>query len=205
MPMNHNVQPMTDTNVPSQSLTISNRNDYQDALVTAHFPLVMKLARCCQKNYSHALEMSDLVSAGEEALVLASRTFDPSVGAPFSAYAAKSIKNAFKKAYKELHPVVSVRFQDAAQYDALEGQLWSDYEYELKRQNRIDEVRDLVGQLDDREHRLYELRFVDDMTLQEMGAYYGVSHQAVDHRLHRMYNKLGVKLAPGDCSYRRSA
>ena len=203
--MNHNLQPMTDTNVPSQSLTISSRKDYQDALVTAHFSLVMKLARCCSKNYSHALEMSDLVSAGEEALVLASRTFDPSVGVPFGAYAAKSIKNAFKKAYKELHPVVSVRFQDAAQYDALEGQLWSDYEYELKRQNRIDEVRDLVGQLDDREHRLYELRFVDDMTLQEMGAYYGVSHQAVDHRLHRMYNKLGVKLAPGDCSYRRSA
>ena len=203
--MNNNYQSMIDANVPSQSLTLSSRKDYQDALVTTHFPLVMKLARCCSKNYSNALELADLVSAGEEALVLASRTFDPSVGAPFGAYAAKSIKNAFKKAYKELHPVVFVRFQDAAQYDALEGQLWSDYEHELKRQNRIDEVRDLVGQLDDREHRLYELRFVDDMTLQEMGDYYETSHQAVDHRLHRMYNKLGVKLAPGDCSYRRSA
>ena len=203
--MNHNYQPMADANVPSQSLTFNSRKDYQDALVTAHFPLVMKLARCYSKNYSNALEMADLVSAGEEALVLASRTFDPSVGAPFDAYAAKSIKNAFKKTYKELHPVVFVRVQDAAQFDALEGELWSDYEHELKRQNRIDEVRDLVGQLADREHRLYELRFVDDMTLQEMGAYYGVSHQAVDHRLYRMYNKLGVKLAPRDYSYRRSA
>ncbi len=203
--MNHNYQSMTEANVSSQSLTISSRKDYQDTLVTAHFPLVMKLAKCCWKNYSNALEMADLVSAGEEALVLASRTFDPSVGAPFGAYAAKSIKNAFKKAYKELHPVVFVRFQDAAQYDTLEGQLWSDYEHELKRWNRIDEVRDLVGQLNDKEHRLYELRFVDDMTLQEMGTYYETSHQAVDHRLHRMYNKLGVKLAPEDYSYRRSA
>ena len=174
--MNRNLQPMTDTNVSSQSLTISSRNDYQDALVTAHFPLVMKLARCCQKNYSHVLEMADLVSAGEEALVMASRKYDPSVGAPFVAYAAQLIKLAFKQAYKELHPVVFVRFQDAAQYDALEEQLWSDYEHETRRQDRINEVHDLVGQLNDKEYRLYELRFVDDMTLQEMGDYYETSH-----------------------------
>ena len=166
------------------------QKDYQDALVKAHFSLVMKLARCCRNKYSNALEMADLISAGEEALVLASRAFNPSVGTPFGAYAAQSIKNAFKRAYKELQPVVFVRFQDAAQYDALEEQLWSDYEHELKRQDRIDKVRDMVSHLNEKDQHLYKLRFEDDITLQKMGAYYNVSHQAVDHRLHRMYNKI---------------
>lgn len=181
------------------------QKDHQDALVNTHFLLVTRLARYYRNKYSNALEMADLVSAGEEALVLASRTFDPSLGTPFSAYAAQSIKNAFKKAYKELQPVAFVRFQDESQYNALEEQLWSDYEHELERQDRINKVQDMVSHLNEKEQHLYKLRFVDDTTLQKMGAYFNVSHQAVDHRLHRMYNKLGAMLAPGVLSYLSSA
>lgn len=64
------------------------------SLVTANLPLVGHLVREVLARVPAQVRREDLFSAGSLALVTAARTFDPSRGTPFTAFAAMRIRGA---------------------------------------------------------------------------------------------------------------
>ena len=64
------------------------------ALFEAHLHLVDVVARQLTKQIGPVLDLEDLVSYGQEGLLLAARRFDPSQGTPFRRYANYRIRGA---------------------------------------------------------------------------------------------------------------
>ena len=65
-----------------------------DALISAHLPLVHHVVRETMNRVPTHVDRDDLVSAGLMALVKAANGFDASRGVPFSAYAATRVRGA---------------------------------------------------------------------------------------------------------------
>lgn len=65
-----------------------------DELCRAHLPLVHFEVRAISARLPGHVYTDDLVSAGMAALVLAARSFDPTVGVPFGRYAVRRIRGA---------------------------------------------------------------------------------------------------------------
>jgi RNA polymerase sigma factor for flagellar operon FliA len=65
-----------------------------EKLVTGHLPLVGHLARETAARLPRHLDTDDLIGAGALALVQAANSFDPSLGVPFSRFAATRIRGA---------------------------------------------------------------------------------------------------------------
>ncbi|MCW2818187.1 MAG: polymerase, sigma 28 subunit, SigD/FliA/WhiG [Marmoricola sp.] len=65
-----------------------------DALISAHIPLVNHVVRETMNRVPSHVDRDDLVSAGLMALVKAAAAFDASRGVPFSAYAATRVRGA---------------------------------------------------------------------------------------------------------------
>lgn len=95
------------TSVTLQPSDFTNKKAYQDYLVETNLQLVETLAYDVMFDFknSYTLCLEDLISAGNESLVLVSRTFDPAKGVPFGAYARKAIKRAMCNELRRLLPV----------------------------------------------------------------------------------------------------
>lgn len=189
-----------DANIQPQRINFGSSRAYQDSLVSSHLSLVQKMAKIFLKKFTETcLEYDDLVSAGDEALVKASREYNPDRGVPFEAFAWCFIKNSFTKAYWELQPVKlnsknchSVKFMciDEIQGDGLESLLCMLDSYDIEREELVCAVTNVVSRLNYKERLLFKLRFEDGLTLKELGGIFHVSHQAVAKQVDRMLLKL---------------
>lgn len=79
----------------SEGVTIAQTSPtHPDVLAADHVPLVAHLVRELSARIPAAVDRDDLRSAGLVALVLAARSFDPTLGVPFTAYATTRIRGA---------------------------------------------------------------------------------------------------------------
>lgn len=118
----------------------------QNQLVATHLSLVKTLACYVMFKFenSYTLCLDDLISAGDEALVLASRSFDPTKGVPFAAYARRAVVNAM---HKEIFRLLPVNMKSAWRTDFTSfsyGKAFDDSVFNL-------------GESEDLEHNLLEL------------------------------------------------
>ena len=222
------------TSVTPDPNTFTSKAAYQNHLVATHLPLVKKLACYVMLQFknSYTLCLEDLISAGDEALVLASRKFDPAKGIPFAAYARKAVENAMRNEIRRLLPVdlksawktdftsfsYGKAFDDSVfnpgDSDNLESNLlklnenrnwlcnWDEEEQCLKEQ-----LKDTLGRLPSDDKTLIEDYYGfngDALTLEKLGELRRVTLQAVGKRKKRIIKQLHDNF-DGNLAYRRCA
>ena len=69
-----------------------NNNNDLEATVKKHMPLVNRAAWQAKQGLPASVELDDLIQSGMHGLLDAARTFSPSLGRPFEAYATMKIK-----------------------------------------------------------------------------------------------------------------
>jgi RNA polymerase sigma factor (sigma-70 family) len=173
-------------------------------LVETHLGLVKAVAKYLMKNNQHCdwLTEDDLVGAGYEALVAASRAYDASREASFKTYASTCIRNAMLAEIRNMFPVKvndsqlrtglirSDETDGAAELHELAGLLghWESEQRRLK-----ETVAELMTHLSHDERWLLRCYYgFDDepMTLQGIADLLLVSPQAVHKRMKRVHDKL---------------
>lgn len=213
--------------VTLQPNAFTSNRAYRDHLVATHLKLVEKLAQSVMSNFrnSYTLCVSDLVSAGEEALVLASRTFDPIKGVAFGAYATKAIQHAMHNELRRLLPVdlktawntkdksFSYRtFFDDSVFNSEEDRepdLWKLDEqnyrhgnWEEEEQYRQEGLKLALGCLNPQDRSLIENHYGfngDALTFAQLGEQHNVSFQAVAKKTKRVLNQLRADLDSEYC------
>ena len=222
------------TSVTLNSNTFTSKLACQNRLAEAHLPLVEKLA-CYLMNLfenSYTLCRQDLISAGEEALVRASRKFDPAKGVPFAAYAKKAIGNAMRLEIRKLLPIdlksawktdftsfsYGKAFDDSVFNSSESGSPetnllklnenrswlcnWDEEEQRLKEQ-----LTDTLGRLPSDDKLLIEDYFGfngDALTLEKLGEQRRVTLQAIGKRKQRILKQLKDGF-DGDFAYGKCA
>lgn len=95
------------TSATLQPSDFTTKQAYQNYLAASHHSLVKTLAHIIHGRFSNSYKVSpnDLISAGDEALVWASRAYNPDKGVPFRAYARTVIMRAMHKELFGLLPV----------------------------------------------------------------------------------------------------
>ena len=204
---------------------------YENHLVASHLHLVKQLACTAWYNFrnSYTLCLSDLISAGEEALVIASRTYNPAKGVPFGAYVRKVIGHAISNEIRKLLPVDlksawktdylsfsygkalddSVFNADDSKYTSStlrEGRSWLS-NWDEEERCLEEKVADTLGRLDPDDRSLIEDYFGfngDALTLEKLGEQRRVTLQAVGKKKKRILNQMRSEL-DGDYPYSRCA
>lgn len=196
---------------------------YQDHLVESHLYLVDRLAKSFMNKFesNNRLCDGDMHSVGYEALVRASRTYNPFNDRTFKSYAWTVIENAMKCELRDLFPVdLKTSWQkDSFNYsETFDDKALTDNSSD-KRSNWLcnwdDDQKDLLealalafNRLNPQDRSLIEDRYgfnSEEMKLIDLGDKHHVSHQAVDKKLHRILNKLHELLNTGSYTYRRCA
>lgn len=59
-----------------------------------------------------------------------------------------------------------------------------------ERNLQLENLRRAVAELDEQEQRLISLRYLNELTMEEIGKVYGISKMAVSKRLKKLYKKL---------------
>ena len=218
--MQNNYDSHDSTSVTLHPTLFINERAYQDRLSTSHIQLVEKLAKKVleQFNQSYPLCLSDLISVGEEALVQASRSYDPSKGFPFGAYAKTVILNAMHNELRRLLPVDPksawnddgfcygkhfdnsiFNFDKGMDSDFSELNEINDYfsNWNEEEQYMIDRMTLIMKRLDPKDRDLIENRFGfkgEKMTLKQLGDRYNTSVQAVSKKEKRILRQLYCEL-----------
>jgi DNA-directed RNA polymerase specialized sigma subunit len=192
---------------------------------------VKQLARTALFNFrnSYTLCLSDLTSAGEEALVLASRAYNPAKEIPFGAYARKAIGHAIRNEIRNLLPIDlksawktdfisfsygkalddSVFNSDDSEYNpsALhEGRSWL-CNWDEEERCLQERVTGALGRLVPDDRSLVEDYFGfngDALTLEKLGEQRRVTLQAIGKRKKRILNQMHSEL-DNDYPYNRCA
>lgn len=206
-----------------QATTFVSMKAYQDHLVEKHLYLVDQLAKTFMNKFesNNRLCEGDMHSVGYEALVLATRTYDPNEGKSFVSYAQTVIKNAMKGELLDLFPVdlKSSWKKDGFHYsETFDSTVFEDAtadkrsnwlcDWEEERQSLLDSLSEAFKHLTPQERSLIEARFGfngQEMRLVDLGDQLHISHQAVDKRLHNILDKLLTLLNTGRTPYRRCA
>ena len=186
---------------------------YQDYLVEAHLSLVERLACNVMYNFknSYTLCLEDLISAGEEVLVIASRTFNPAKGVPFAAYARTAIENAMRSELRRLLPVNLksawktdfVSFNDSKAFDDSvfnsdeseypssklnEGLDWLT-NWDDEEQYQQERLNNFIKRLSPEDRDIVESYYgfnSDPLTFKQLGEQHNVSLQAVNKKEKRI-------------------
>ena len=206
--------------VTLQPQTAVEEFDNSDQLVATHLSLVKTLACYVMFRFenSYTLCLDDLISAGDEALVLASRSFDPTKGVPFAAYARRAVVNAMHKEVLRLLPVnmksawrtdftsfsYGKAFDDSVfnldESECLEHNMlklnenlgwlcnWNDEEQDLQAR-----LRRIIDRLAPEDRKLIEDYFGfngEALTLKKLGEQRSITLQAVEKRKARIIRQL---------------
>jgi len=92
-----------------------------DELVREGLPVVAHLARQLVQSLRLPLPLEDLESAGREALVLAARSFDPSLGVPFRRYANLRVRGGILDAVRANGSLPRSVYQKLRALEAIDG------------------------------------------------------------------------------------
>jgi RNA polymerase sigma factor (sigma-70 family) len=167
----------------------------RNQLVTAHLPLVAKIA---SKYRRDSVEYDDLVSEGQLGLIRAAQTFDPSKGARFSTYAAFWVKASITQFVERSKSVVKQGYRSGKPDETLNTLAFKDDPGGNKRINTLgdqsqpdpwqqivskrngEELTELaLSPLSERERVIFEARHLADepQTLSEVGKQLGISRE----------------------------
>ena len=210
------------TSVNLQPNAFTSNRAYRDYLVDTHLELVESLARSVMFKFknSYTLCVGDLISAGEEALVLASRSYDPAKGVAFCAYATRAIQHAMHNELRRMLPVdpktawntedkslgYKTFFDDSIlnSSENPEPDSWKLYEqgqwlnnWEEEEQYWKDCLTVALGRLDAKDRDLIEDYYGingEAMTLNQLGEQHEVSFQAVAKKKKRVLEQLRADL-----------
>lgn len=124
-----------------QPSDFTNMQAYQNYLATTHHSLVKPIARDIQSRFGNNYRVSlyDLISAGDEALVEASRAYNPDKGVPFGAFARMVIKHAM---HKELFRLLPVNLKSSWKTDYMSfsyGKAFDDFVFNSFNVNDLDD------------------------------------------------------------------
>lgn len=196
---------------------------YQDHLVVSNLYLVDQLAKTFMNKFesNNRLCDGDMHSVGYEALVHASRTYNPNDSKSFKSYAWTVIENAMKNELRDLFPVdlktswqkdsfcYSETFDDKALISSFSDKRnswlcnWEDDQKDL-----LEALAMAFNRLNPKDRSLIEDRYGfngKEMKLIDLGDKHHVSHQAVDKKLHRILNKLYELLNTSSYTYKKCA
>jgi len=148
-------------------------------LVVSNLRFVLKVVF---QYWSPGLPLMDMISEGCQGLIKAAKTFDPDKGFRFLTYTSNSIAQGVIKAIKD---------HQKYGYDSLNENVYED-ESEVTREELLEseypqsnetaflnQVRDMLNRLSDRERMIITLRFWDDLTLEEVGSRVHVTKETV--------------------------
>lgn len=132
--------------------------------------------------WSPGLPLMDMISEGCQGLVKAAKTFDPDMGFRFLSYAGVAIVQGVIRAiqdhkqyeYESLDELIFDDGSEVKQEDFLESD-------ELPCDDTVflNQVRDILNCLSDRERMIITLRFWHNLTLEEIGSRINVTKETV--------------------------
>lgn len=176
-------------------MTIARRSRMGDEasrnrLIESNLRFVIKVV---YQYWSPGLPMMDMISEGCQGLIRATKTFDPDKGFRFLTYANNSIAQCVINAIKDYQ-----RYK----YDSLNETVYEDGS-EVTREELLesedpqsdatvflDQVRDMLNRLSDRERMIITLRFWDGLTYDDIGLRICVSRERVRQIETRALRKL---------------
>jgi len=144
----------------------------------------------------------DLVSTGMEALLKAYETYDPSKDIPFEPYAANKVRFAMLDEMKLFQRYCYMDFENlpeepAGQWDekrAINILNGNSYDWESEESEFKESLYRALDTLTDDEMHLVELRLglngYEKMKLRELSSIMHISNEAVNKRVHRIFDKL---------------
>ena len=139
--MKNNYDNNSSNSTTLQPSDFTTKQAYQNYLASSHHSLVKTLARNIQSKFgnSYRVSLNDLISAGDEALVGASRAFNPDKGVPFGAYARTVIMRAMRK---ELFNLLPVDLKSSSKTDYISfnyGKAFDDYVFNPSDSNDMED------------------------------------------------------------------
>ena len=200
----------------------------QSQLIQANYDLVGILARKLIKRYQKCswVTVDDLVSAGDEALVNATQSYDPSRGANFRTHASHCIWNDMLAEIRSLFPVkmsdkqresVSIVRYDAYDFDwdspnpsffdkiQAKGMYCNwDWEHECQ----LEKLNRAVSKLESKDQTLVYRRYGykgEPMTYKQIATLEQVTPQAVCKQLNGVHNKLREQVLDEQISFKLCA
>lgn len=200
----------------------------QSQLIQANYDLVGILARKlnmrCQKN--SWVTVDDLVSAGDEALVKATQSYDPSRGASFRTHASHCIWNDMLAEIRSLFPVkmsdkqresVSIVRHDAYDsdwdspnpsfFDKIQAKgMYCNWDWEHECQ--LEKLNRAVAKLEPKDQNLVYRRYgykSEPMTYKQIATLEQVTPQAVCKQLNGVHNKLREQVLDEQISFKLCA
>lgn len=159
---------------PEEEINVARRSRAGDeaarnCLVESNLRFVLKVV--C-RHWSPGLPIMDMVSEGCYGLMRAAKTFNPDMGYRFLTYAGNAIAQAVIRAienhkrhgYESLDECIYGDESEVSQGDVLESDDPQSDETAF-----LNQVRDKLNLLDDRERMIITLRFWHNLTLEEVG------------------------------------
>ncbi|KAB2836189.1 MAG: sigma-70 family RNA polymerase sigma factor [Candidatus Brocadia sp.] len=132
--------------------------------------------------WSPGLPLMDMISEGCQGLVKAAKTFDPDMGCRFLSYAGVAIVQGVIRAiqdhkqyeYESLDELIFDDGSEVTQEDLLESN-----ELQCDDTVFLNQVRDMLNHLNDRERIIITLRFWHNLTLEEIASRINVTKETV--------------------------
>ena len=188
----------------------------RDRLILAFQPLVRRIARkytLCSSAAVEDLNLEDLVSEGQPGLIRALDKFDPSLGYRFSTYARWWVKEAIIKYVRAVgghiaagamkleldQPITSKDGEEITLGEKIPTETYDDLTFQAGNLAHAREKLDAIiaDKLDPREAQIIADRYLREksLTLDEVGASLGVSHQRAGQLEARAIGKLSREAA----------
>lgn len=157
----------------------------QEDLVVRHLPVARSLAA---RYTGRGVEVDDLRQAARVGLVKAARRYDPEQGA-FLSYAVPMATGEIRHCFRDL--ARSARSQGADD-ELLEQMGESDPGFERAEARVI--VEQAIGDLDETDRMILQLRFVDGLSQAEIGERIGATQAQISRTLARIIRRMRVSL-----------
>ncbi|MBS2021203.1 MAG: sigma-70 family RNA polymerase sigma factor [Deltaproteobacteria bacterium] len=178
---------------------MQNEQDRRDRRVCEHLSIPKLAARRMARRLPSSVDLNDLVSAGNLALVSAAERYEESRGVPFEPYAQRRVQGAmldFLRGEDHLtraerksarQPVSGINVAPSHAFvpleDADESQLHSETEtspFELyAKDERVGQLRAALAKLPARDQTILSLYYERDLTLREIGVVLAVTESRV--------------------------
>ncbi len=180
---------------PEEEISVARRSRAGDetarnCLVESNLRFVLKVV--C-RHWSPGLPIVDMVSEGCYGLIRAAKTFNPDMGYRFLTYAGNAIAQAVIRAI-ENHKRHGHESLDACIYgdesEVSQGDVLESEDQQSDETAFLNQVRDKLNLLDDRERMIITLRFWHNLTLEEVGIRIHVTKETVRRIEARALRKL---------------
>ena len=133
-------------------------------MIEAHIPLIRSVARQIHRRLPPSFELDDLVQSGVLGLIQAAEHYDAAGGASFDTFARHRVRGAILDSVRrhEYANQSHVRLQDVPYHDPIEERIAA--------REEADQVARAVDHLQDRDRKVIEMRYGQQMTLVEVGS-----------------------------------